>query len=100
MMERTETKRPAREIVSTLQCQWRVCDLPAAPTPAKARPKMRTLTLGATPQMRDPYASKSSQYSPSASKNRAYDFEDSNGCEEDELAVEYLVHRLISGGPG
>lgn len=29
-------------------------NIPAAPTPAKARPKMRTFMLGATPQMREP----------------------------------------------
>lgn len=28
--------------------------IPAAPTPAKARPKMSTFMFGATPQMRDP----------------------------------------------
>ena len=32
--------------------------MPAPPMPAKARPKMRTLMLGATPQMREPISNK------------------------------------------
>jgi hypothetical protein len=32
--------------------------IPAAPTPAKARPKIRTSDEGATPQMRDPISNR------------------------------------------
>jgi hypothetical protein len=54
MMDRILTKTVVVKLVNEMWYEIEVNLLPAAPTPATDRPKIKKFTLGATPQNRDP----------------------------------------------